>query len=639
MTHSGSRRVAPRPVFRGGASLRSGGALAVALAGAGWAALPSALAAQEPPDTVLVADSLAVPASFADSLLAADTLAADSLSADTVFYNMPRPTGRSPSGFATGIWSWDRTAIMASGANTLAELFQELPGVVALLGGDYGTPAAVTAFGQGGAGYRVFRDGFEVYPVDGGVTDLQRVPLVGISEVRLERSLGQMRIEMLSYQYQEGRPFSIIEAGTGDLDTNMFRGVYADPTALGGSIGVGLERIDTRGRAPNRAEGGNRTGSWARYQLHLDDRFAVGLEYRRNQAQTRVTDYTPTTTRTDVVATASWRIVDGLVVRGLAGRSSLGVDGLSDVSPVGGTRGQIGGTLSADVRGFWAETTARGFEGSLPSLNLEASGGFQHHEVGGIAGRYERTTWPGRTTTASSARAWFTPTRHTTLFAEVSDGVYGARESAVADGFEPPFAAPEGLVPGTPVFTDRRTSRFGAAFALAGFEVGGARLDARSDVVLPLGIELDAGSEAVPGGLRSGYEGSVVLPTRWRALTIHGSYQWWEEPAPYLPDEIYRGSFEYHKIFKETGNLELWGSLGVRGHNPMTTFVPTDGGDPTVDVRFYQSWYARVQVRVVTVRLWIGIDNASLRRFNQTYPDRLLPVTRTFFALRWDLWN
>ena len=60
-----------------------------------------------------------------------------------------------PDGFATGVWSWDREAIMASGANTLAELFAEVPGMVPLWGGDYGTPIALSAFGSGGGGVRL----------------------------------------------------------------------------------------------------------------------------------------------------------------------------------------------------------------------------------------------------------------------------------------------------------------------------------------------------------------------------------------------------------------------------------------------------------------------------------------------------
>jgi hypothetical protein len=56
-------------------------------------------------------------------------------------------------------------------------------------------------------------------------------------------------------------------------------------------------------------------------------------------------------------------------------------------------------------------------------------------------------------------------------------------------------------------------------------------------------------------------------------------------------------------------------------------------------VPFYQSWYGRLQIRVVTVRLWLGIDNFTLRRDLQTYPNRFLPITRTTYAIRWDLWN
>ena len=91
----------------------------------------------------------------------------------------------------------------------------------------------------------------------------------------------------------------------------------------------------------------------------------------------------------------------------------------------------------------------------------------------------------------------------------------------------------------------------------------------------------------------------------------------------------------------ESGNLELWGSLGVRGHDPMQVFVADDmsGSGSVVQTPFYQSWYWQAQVRVVTVRLWFGMDNFTFRRNLQTYPDRILPFGRTFFALRWDLWD
>jgi hypothetical protein len=39
------------------------------------------------------------------------------------------------------------------------------------------------------------------------------------------------------------------------------------------------------------------------------------------------------------------------------------------------------------------------------------------------------------------------------------------------------------------------------------------------------------------------------------------------------------------------------------------------------------------------VRLFFGWDNFTIRRNLQTFPGRRLPITRSFFGLRWDLWN
>ena len=56
-------------------------------------------------------------------------------------------------------------------------------------------------------------------------------------------------------------------------------------------------------------------------------------------------------------------------------------------------------------------------------------------------------------------------------------------------------------------------------------------------------------------------------------------------------------------------------------------------------VPFYQSWYARLQVRVVTVRVFIGWENLAVRRNLQDFPERVLPATRAFYGIRWTLWN
>ena len=609
-------------------------ALAVALT---FASTP--LAAQDPPDTVQVVDTLpADSAQVQDSLAAADTV-----SADTIYHNMPMFTAAAPASYATGVWEWDRRAIMASGANTLAELFQEVPGLVILLGGDYGTPAAMSAFGLGGGGYRIVRDGFELYSVGGGVADLQRVGLVGIERVRLDRSLGRMVVELYTYRYDDGRPFSVVEAGTGDFDTNLLRGVYADPTALFGSVAGGLERVDTRGRGPEQNEGGNRTGSWVRYQLHLGDRAALGVDFRRVSTQTRVSAFAPRTSRTDLVLKGGWRIVPGVTLEAYTGRSSLSVGGDElDFDARGGTRRQHGGRVGLDVGAAWLSAAGRLFEGELPSHGLDAEGGLTSARWGGVAGRWSAGSWNDVGISSHAARAWLSPLPGATLFGGYEAGEYGGREGPLMDeAGPPPLAIPTGLQPGEAAITERETLRVGASLSRWGVTLGGALLYAESDSVRPLGTELDAGAPSVVGVHRNGWEAIAVLPTSFEGLTLEGSYQGWDEDGPYLPAQVYRGSFEFHRVYKESENLELWASLGVRGHDPMSVFVDdaADGGGGLVTVPFYQSWYFRIQVRVVTVRLWLGMDNFTLRRNLQQYPERLLPYARSFFALRWDMWN
>lgn len=177
MSHSSGPLSAPRSLLRVGALLR-------ALVGVLSLGPLASLAGQEPQDSLAAqADSL-----VADSL--ALELAPDSVEADTIFYNLPSFEGEVPDGWGTGVWSWDQSGIMAAGANTLAELVAEIPGLIVLAAGDYGTPSAISAFGSGGGGVRVFRDGFEIFPLEGGVVDLARIGLAGIRRVRLERGMG-----------------------------------------------------------------------------------------------------------------------------------------------------------------------------------------------------------------------------------------------------------------------------------------------------------------------------------------------------------------------------------------------------------------------------------------------------------------
>lgn len=195
---------------------------------------------------------------------------------------------------------------------------------------------------------------------------------------------------------------------------------------------------------------------------------------------------------------------------------------------------------------------------------------------------------------------------------------------------------------------DRTATRYGAQWAWGGVALSGARLEVDVDSLLPTGLEFDRGGPALVGGTRSGWEawGRLPLPIL-DGLRAEGSLQQWEEAWPYLPERIYRGALVYHKTFLESGNLELDWRLGVRGRGPMGVRILTEVQDEETgetvlapdSVPFSQSWYGTIQVRIVTVRIFIGWDNFTVRRNLQDVPGRVLPATRAFYGIRWTLWN
>lgn len=648
-------------------------------------------------DTLLVTpDSVVADTLFAEGT-AADTLPVDSLAADTIYYRLPQVTSARSAGWEAGAWEWDDEDILAVGANTLVELVAEVPGLVPLRGGDYGTPLGLTAFGVGGGGLRIIRDGFEVLPLAGSVPDLARIGLGGIAHVRLERRMNQLVVYLRSRQPRGPDPFSLIEVATGDLDTNAFRGTYIDPSALGGSLGFAIERADTRG--PRGNEPGNRTGTWLRYQLHRGDRAGVAVDFRRTGSETEVAEYADQSTRTDWTVRGRSILAPGLTGEAYWGKSSYDVEDVdTSFAREGGSRSQGGVRLGFEREGISAEGGYRVFGGDdLPSGRLDLSGGYADPRYGGASAAWERASWDGQSTSATHLNAYTRPVFGVSLFGSRESGMYGARRApllqrvpvVVTDSTDTTSVTPDDTVsepsdplPGDLAFSivDRTATRFGAHWAWRGIALSGARLEMEADSLLPTGLGFDRNGVAVAGGNRKGWEayGRIPLPIL-EGLHVEGSLQQWEgqalmrvdsaavadpdgtegtggslggaegpEPWTYLPERIYRGAFVWRKQLVASGNADLDVRIGVRGRDPMIVRqvaerrVDEETGETEIvfgRVPFYQSWYGTIQIRVVTVRIFIGWENFTVRRNLQDLPGRILPRTRAVYGIRWTLLN
>ena len=632
--------------------------------------LPGRSAAQEPPDsvpppadTVPVADSLApAPDSLAppaDSLLAADSLA-DSLVVQ-LFPDLPDP---SYGGWATGVWEWDRDALLGNQALSLAQLLDQIPGTIALRGGDFGTPNIVTAFGGGGGRVRLYIDGFELAPLRVGAPDLAQVGLAGFQHVRVRRSADGLRVELTSLEIDDPRPYSLVEVGTGDLQTNLLRATFSHPATLGGSLAFTLDRIDTQGTG--RREPGATTGGWLRYTRHLGSRLSLRADLRRISASRPGSLYTPEQQgRNDWNVRARADLTPGLTAEVFAGRSSATarVDEDADSTPALFSRGQTGIRLAGehafgDRLGLWTTGRWAWMGGDAwPEQTLDVSAGLNSF-LGGVEGSWSRENWLGGNLSATSLRAWTAPVFGFSVFGEKRDGTTGVPFR---------FLDPRDTIPeiprlaGPPISftTERRSTRAGAQFAWGGLSLGVAQVEMEQDQLPPFGFPMDSAGVVQEGGKRSGREASARLPLYFDGLYASASYQIWDEDAPdwrYLPKESWNGQLGYHNTFLPTENFEIWTEIGVEGREPMVVpfmalaesgdelsgeEIPAgeDVGPAFLTVPFHQSWYFRLQIRILTVQVFILTENLTAERELQDFPERFLPGGRSLYGIKWTLWN
>lgn len=638
---------------------------------------PAGAWAQEPPDTVrvvpdsILADSLASDSLMSDSLLAAallgDTLEVDSLAVDT----LPLFDLGAPAHPDAGVWEWNQEQLLWAPGFTLADLLRDVPGLWLLRTGDYGAPATTAGFGTGRLRVRV--DGVEWTAYEGGVIDLAQVPLAGLRSVRVRRGVGGTTIDLYSLRPDDARAYSVIEAGTGDLQTNLFRGTFLLPGALGGTLTGVLERVDTQGDRGE--EPGALTGLWLRYTYTHGRRGGFELDYRSRTATQEL--FVPNEfSRSDLTFRGRYRLAEGVVASAhYTSTSSEGLGGLAADTITGEALAvegegvtQLGADLSIRRGPAWGRAAFRSFSGvGVPSSAFDVDVGVAEERWGGAAVELARQAWEGASTTRTGLRAWTTDRYGVYGFFEVDRGETGIPFVPLVGGGLVQLDSTGVAVPVAPSLRiqDPTATRFGLGGRFKRAEVEAARLSVEADSVQPLGLPTDRGPYAAPGGKRSGVELRARIPLLLLdGLDFLGSAVRWDapedggvDPWPYLPTFSYDARLHYRNTFLPTENFELLTVLGIRERDPMTVFTaidtlaaPVADPDPPVEgesslvpsitsVPFFQSWYARLEIRIVSLRVFVEWENLTLRDANQDFVDRVLPRTRAMYGVRWTLRN
>jgi hypothetical protein len=556
-------------------------------------------------------------------------------------------SGVAPS-YGSAVWCWGREALLTTRAITIAELVSLVPGVIALRGGDYGTPITVMGFAGGGGRVRVFWDGFEWMPLDGAVPDLSQIGLAGLDEVRVERHLGELRITIRTREPTDPDPVTFVHVATGDLGTNLLRGVFAHPTAFGGAFTLSLDRLETRGPGLNAA--GSLSSFGLRYGIKLGDNGAFVADMKRSSPRTDVVDLSRGLTRTDWNLSTRWRLAEGLIGVGYFGESSS--TGGVEIPVYGGIdirRRQLGLRAEYTVGNLWGQGSARMFTGhGVPGEDYEIAAGATLASGATVDGAMRVERWAGDYVGSWRARVETGSFKGLTLFASYEDGRTGAPFVSEYDEYvrslRPGPPLPPGPIPKPrPRFTDRTGIRAGGSFSWRGIDVSGAWLSLKADSIRPLGLVVDSLGITTPGGNRTGVEAvaRVTLPVP--GFVLEGAVQAWDEGLTYLPARVWDGALIYHGIFKESRNLEVWGSLGATNRGLMAIGILEPGGDPTVpdlvEVAFSEEWYLHFQVRIVTLNLFVRWENLRRKADNVDFPNRTQPQVRTLYGIRWTMNN
>ena len=146
---------------------------------------------------------------------------------------------------------WNRDSLFSTGALTLADFLDRVPGLATLRARFYMAPQ-VGSYNGNVAAVRLFLDGVELEPIDprsGGITDLSQFPLAALEDLVIERGANELRLLMRSWRgpvrlTAETRA----DVYTGDNRSNTFRGFLARRSGNGFAFQAMLQQRSTDDR-------------------------------------------------------------------------------------------------------------------------------------------------------------------------------------------------------------------------------------------------------------------------------------------------------------------------------------------------------------------------------------------------------
>jgi hypothetical protein len=185
------------------------------------------------------------------------------LAADTI--KAPLARAELPPSLSIGDpYAWANDRLPATGALTLGELVDRVPGVTSYRAGWISAPEMAAVNGRFGR-VRILLDGIEVDALNsrlGGQHDLSLIDLWQLEDATIERGADEVRVHLRSWQVLNTTPVTRIDIHTGDLQTNSYRGFYGRRFPGGQIVQLAGNHYATTNRRTD--EAGDHTSLWGR---------------------------------------------------------------------------------------------------------------------------------------------------------------------------------------------------------------------------------------------------------------------------------------------------------------------------------------------------------------------------------------
>lgn len=578
-------------------------------------------------------DSVAADSARSDSLMREDLriIEAQKRRADSI----KTPTAAAEMPVLTDIgdgYRWDRDALFASGALTLADLLESVPGLTTFRSGWIGSPQS-GAFAGDFRQLRVFYDGRELDGLDprnGGIIDLSFVQIWQLEEVRIERGASEIRVHLRSWRVQNVTPRTRVDIGTGDLETNGYRGFFGRRFAHGEVLQLGAFQVSSR----DNRNGGDidqlslfgRVG-WAKGRFSFDgsflrtnkDRSALGRDGERPALPSLDATYTDSYARAAFTdpGLGIWAqlMASSLAFNHAIVREESNDDGTAE-------------TVIADTTAFRSQyVAAAGW--SRNGLSVSATGRLR--DISAV-----------KKFSPSVRASYETPRLSVALFGEQA-GEQQLRRMELSGRFLPlPYLAVGGAVSRTAPTGGNVSVPTGLAYrGEIGLRIHSAWLTAgvmsRDTAVLVAPVVFDTGfratSQAPARGFFVGLRGKV-----WKDVGFDVSAVKWDSAGPYRPEFQTRSQIYVNSDMRRrfpSGNLHV---LAAVTHEYRTAaFFPIEEEEPLRSSQ-YRTLGFLLEIRLLTATLSYQFRNLLNAQYSQV-PGFPMPRPVQFYGVRWEFFN